>query len=257
MLNAFRYIAVPVAICFASLYSISSRAQAEGPEKFESAKLRAYTKAFAKRFALPDPSIEIESDARLQAIEFSIEKARGKTGFHWCVLKTYLDSDLPIDYPLNGNSGSRNLVELPEHFVFDNNATNQRWLSLSVEDRLHFSRQDRYGRRAAIASWDPDWPKKGYWRGLLYDAFYRELFPGVSYIKFSAPCGAYVAGGETGSVQLWIERVGGKDYGRILKPDPEDFLKLNVPSAFYQAVLRWAKPANEYDRAQIEQRGKR
>ena len=257
MLNVIKYAVVFLAICPVSLSLISFRAHAEDSEKYQSEKVHAYTKVFAKRFALPEPSIEIQPNGGLQAIEFSIEKMRGAEGSYWCVLKTYLDSSLPIAYPLNASSGSRSLIEQPEHFVFDNNAANQRWLSLSGEDRLHFGSQNTFGRRAALASPDLDWPKKGYWGGLLYDAFYRELFAGVSYIKFGAPCGAFVAGEKTGPVQLWIERVGGKDYARIIKPDPEDFLKLDLPLGFYQATVKLAKPANDYNRALIERRSKR
>lgn len=250
-LKAVRYLAVAIAICCVSLSPIPSRAQAEGPEKFENIKVHAYTKALAKRFALPEPSMEIEPNGGLQAIEFSMEKTRGAEGFYWCVLKAYLDSNLPIAYPLNGNSGSRSLVELPEHFVFDNNVANQRWLSLSVEDRLHFGGQNTFGRRAAIVRLG------SYWRDLLYDMFYRELFAGVSYIKFGEPCSTDVAGEGGGSAQLWIERFGGKDYGRIVRADPEDFLKLNLPLSFCRATLKLAKPANDYNRGLIERRNKR
>jgi hypothetical protein len=237
MLKVSGYCSFALRAVLLSLVSILG--QAEDSKKHENEKVHAYTKAFAKRFVLPAPNIELEPNGGLQAIELSIEKTQGSEGSYWCVLKTYLDSSLPIAYPLNGSGGSRNLVELPEHFIFDNNASNQRWLSLSVEDRLHFSSQNTFGRRAALASPDLDWPKKGYWGGLVYDGFYRELFSGVSYIKFGGSCGAFVAGEAAGSVQLWIERVGGADYARIVKPDPQDFLKLNLPSRFYKRRSIW------------------
>jgi len=59
------------------------------------------------------------------------------------------------------------------------------------------------------------------------------------------------------TIQLWIERIGGKDYNRIVFPDPADFLKFDLPPAFYKATLKWAKPADEYNRAITEEMVKR
>ncbi len=242
--------------CLAALVPAeAAHAQAQLVQELETAKLQTYSKEFARRFALPEPKTEMEPAGGLQAIEFTVEKKKGQR-FYWCVLKTYLDSSLPIAYPPGGNSGSRELVEEPEHFIFDNNVENRRWLALGVEDRRHFSAQDSFGRRAALASPNVDWPKFGYWAGLIYDAFYRELFSGVSYIKFGSPCGTYAAGKGQSPPQLWIERIGGKDYTQVVKPDPQDFLKLDVPAAFYEATINWAVAADGYNRKLIERNRK-
>jgi hypothetical protein len=230
----------------------SSSAQAATLQQLslEKAKVVAYSKAFAKRFALPDPSPELELANGVQAIEFSMEMGPKTAPYHLCKLKAYLDSSLPIAYPTDGTSGSRASVELSEHFLFDSNyLDNKRWLALSVEDRLHFSRQNSFRNRAALASPDVKLPTKGYWAGIVFDAFHRNLFPGISYIKFHSECG-FLADGETREIiQLWVERAGGKDYNYVVYPDPSDFLKFDLPPAFYKAAIKWAKPADEYNRA--------
>jgi hypothetical protein len=242
--------------CLAGLLAAEATyAQGQLVQELETVKLQAYSKDFARRFALPEPKVKMEPTSGLQAIEFTVEKQKGQ-GFYWCVLKTYLDSSLPIAYPPGGNSGSRELVEQWEHFIFDNNVENKRWLALGVEDRRHFSAQNSFGRRAALASPNVDWPKSGYWAGLVYDAFYRELFSGVSYVKFGSPCGTYAAGKGHSPPQLWIERVGGKDYTQVVKPDPQDFLKLEMPAAFYEATIKWAVAADGYNRKLIERNRK-
>jgi len=141
----------------------------------EEAKVVAYSKVFAKRFALPDPSLEFELAGGIQAIEFSMEMGPKFAPYYLCKLKVYLDSELAIAYPIDGAAGSRELVEVSEHFIFYNKTgpDNKRWLSLSVEDRIYFSRQNSFRRRAALASPDVKLPDRGYWGGLVYDAFYR------------------------------------------------------------------------------------
>ena len=225
------------------------------PLPLDEAKVSAYSKAFAKRFGLTEGASDFELSGGIQAIQFSMEMGPKFAPYYLCKFKVYLDSSLPIAYPLAGVSGSRDLVQMPEHFIYyDGNIYlgQKRWLSLGAEDRRYFSEQDKFRNRAALASPDVQLPTRGYWAGVVYDSFYQELFPGITYIKFDSNCGSLADGAKSERIQLWIERVGGKDYSRIVYPDSADFLKFDLPIAFYKAVVKWAKPADEYNRAVID-----
>jgi hypothetical protein len=251
-----RSISTVITVCAAFVTTSVALAETSQSEDLEQVHVQAYSKEFAKRFALSDPTPQMELRGALHALEFSIERLK-PSGYYWCVLKAYIDSSLLIDFPVTGRSGARYLVGQREHFMFDNDKENKRWLSLSLDDRRYFSAQDTFGMRAALASADVDWPVRGYWAGLTYDAFYRELFPGITYVKLGTPCGMYAAAKGKSPPQLMLERTGGKDYSRIVKPNPDDFLKLDVPPGFYEATLDAALAANERTRALIERGLKR
>jgi hypothetical protein len=240
--------------------SFQANAQTALPDlpPINEARIATYSKSYATRFALPMPASENELSGGIQAIHFSIERGPDYAPFYGCKLKVYLNSDLPIAYPKNGVSGTRLIVLQPEHFIFDNNVDNKRWLALSVEDRIHFSSQNSFNRLAGLASPGLDVRKhNGFWTGAQYDSFYRDLFPGITYLKLDVGCGLMQWGERYEFVQLWLERSGGKDYTKLVFEDPDDFLKFNIPSAFYKSTLKWAKIADTYNSALIAQRAKR
>jgi len=240
-----------IAGCLALLFSaLGIAADIEGANTART-KVRAYSESFAKRFGLNEPSPEMRLHGDLYAIEFSVERPQG-TRFYWCVLKAYLNSALPIALPTEDRAGSRALVQPNEHFMLENDSDNKRWLSLSLDDRRYFSAHDTFGQRAALASPDVDWPKVGYWVGLTYEAYYRELFPGITYIKLGSSCGTYAAGRGRAAPQLLLERTGGRDYTRIVKPDAGDFLKLEIAPSFYETTLKWAVSADQHNRDLIK-----
>jgi len=221
----------------------------------EHSQALAYSKAFAERFALPEPSPDLELTGGLSAMQVRLEIDSKAYATYRCKLKFYFDNSLPIAYPTDGISSSRAVVTQQEHFIFDGNTNNRRWLALSVQDRLHFSAQDDFGRYAGIASPDLQMPAKGYWAQMDYDAFHRELFPGVGYIRFDSDCHAF-ATAERRDLQLWVKRAGGKDYRRFVTIDPNDFLKFTIPPALFDLTREWARRADAENRAKFKVRKK-
>jgi|SRR5581483_1980376 len=241
-------------VVIAVVSSLASAALGQGAASkslsTERSQALAYSKAFAERFALPEPSPELQLSGGLYGMQLRLEIDPKSLAAYRCKLKVYADNSMAIAYPKDGISASRDTVTLAEHFIFDGNVNNKRWLSLDLADRRHFTNQDDFIRRAAIASPDLDLPKKGYWAELNYDAFYRDLFPGVAYIRFDSDCSAFAKAGNQ-KLQLWIEKAGGKDYRRSVIPDPNDFLKFDIPSAFFQAALDWVRRADEENRSRF------
>jgi hypothetical protein len=238
-------------LCF-QLWLCTSLAQPEEkPRSLEASSLAAYSKAFARRFALPGPSPEVELKEGLEAVEFRVELGQQPGPLFRCKLRVYLPTGSPIAYPKTGVSATRDPLTLPEHFFFNNNQQNKRWTALTVEDRVHFRNQDTFSRSAALASPDLDLPKKGYWADMNYDAYHREIFPGMDYIRLDSNCGPFADIKENREVQLWLKREGGRDYRQVVFPNPGDFLKFPLPAAFLAAAAKWAKPADEKNRAAI------
>lgn len=222
----------------------------------EEPKVVAYSKAFAKRFGLPDPSPDVELTEGMEAVEFRVESGRQRGTLFRCKLRVYLRTGLPIAYPKSGSSATSDPIMLLEHFFFNNNEHNKRWLALSAEDRIHFRNQDTFRRNAALASPDLDLPKKGHWAELNYDAFYRDVLPGIDYVRLDSDCGAFGDIRKNRELQLWLKREGGRDYRHTVIPDPGDFLKFSLSSVFLESAGKWARPASEKNRAAVSKQQK-
>jgi hypothetical protein len=138
-----------------------------------------------------------------------------------------------------------------EHFFFDGSDSNGRWFALSESDRVHFNLQDDFRRNAAIASANLDLPRSGYWGELIYETYYRELFPGLDFIKFDADCGVFADMALAKDLQLWIKREGARDYRYTLIPQRPDFLKFAMPPYFLQSASRLAGPADSKNRESV------
>jgi hypothetical protein len=242
---------IAVLLCLQFWLCASAAQPEEKRPPLEESKVVAYGKAFAKRFGLPEPSPEAEMTEGMEAVEFRVELARRPGTPFRCKLRIYLRAGLPIAFPKEGGSATRDPLTLPEHFLFDRNENNKRWQALTPEDRIHFRNEDTFGRSAALASPDLDLPKKGYWADLSYDAFYRGVFPGIDYIRLDSDCGAFADIKNNREVQLWLKREGGRDYRYAVIPDPKDFLKFSISSAFLASAGKWARPADEKNRAAL------
>lgn len=259
--SARRYLVLTVAV----LTLAATGAQAAEPAKsaalpIESMRATAYTKAFAKRFALPDPSTGTEPEGGLQAIEFRVESAPPHSFGYNCKLNLYFDASLPIAYPEEGVAGARRLYIQPTHFFLWPDPENKRWLSLSEKDRLYFSEKaGRYNRRAFLATPDYRWTpggdaskRVGWASGMFYEEYHRNIFPGLAYVKIDMACPAYSSMDSLKVVQIWLEREGGRDYRKQLREEPEDFLKFTIPQSFYRKMLGWLKETAHYNRTIVE-----
>lgn len=226
------------------------------PLPIDQMRATVYTKAFAKRFTLPDPEPGSEPEGGMQAMEFAVESSNNAP-YYYCKLYLYLDNKLPVAYP----EGDTGVAHLPSRrtrlMTFD---AKTRWLGLSEKDRIHFNeRQGRYNAMTWLAT--PDYPgyfeekpKKPYAAvGMFYDEYHRDLFPGLAYLKIDMGCPAYSWVDKVDVIQIWLKREGGKDYRKQLQKDPADFLKFTLPSSFYRQIAQWTKQIAAYNRPLIEE----
>lgn len=192
-------------------------------------------------------------------MEFAVEDAkakypRKKFATYQCVLKLYLDSQLPIAYPEGGVAGGDHMLMQPSHFFMWPNPENKRWLSLSEKDRLHFNERDgRYTRMTWLATPDYEWQKRGAATGMFYEEYHRDLFPGLAYLKIRTGCPAYSWIDKVDTVQIWMKREGAKDYRKQLRTDPDDFLKATIPKSFYHQIIPWIKQASAFNQQLIDE----
>lgn len=259
MINTIRAFTFLLLICGISASTVADDAKQPAPLPIDEMRATTYTKAFAKRFGLPDPQPDTEPEGGVQAMEFGVEDAKEKYphkrfATYQCILKLYVDSGLPIAYPEEGVAGTQRLLIRPSHFFLWPNPDNKRWLSVSEKDRQHFGeRAGRYTNHVWLAT--PDYPgyfeerpKKPYAAvGMFYDEYHRDLFPGLAYLKIDMACPAYSWVDKVDVVQVWLKREGAKDYRKQLRKDPQDFLKFTLPVAFYKQISRWTKQAAAYN----------
>ncbi|HWQ38264.1 MAG TPA: hypothetical protein VNM24_06555 [Burkholderiales bacterium] len=219
------------------------------PLPVEQMRAVAYTKEFARRFRLPEPTPGSEPSGGLQAIEFFVEKGPPwASEFYYCIFKLYVDSNLPIAFPQPGTAGSKWLLVYAKHFFLWPDPDNRRWLSFSEADRKHHAdRQSAYDRLAAIATPDFEFLARGAYEDIGFDEYYRELFPGLSYVQLSTGCFSERKLSRRPEWQLWLKKEGGRDYRRQLRIHPEDFLKFTIPRQLLARVVEFSAQADRYN----------
>ncbi len=240
-------------------FSIAPAAGADKPGPsaslpIEQMRAVAYTKDFAQRFALPAPEPGTEPSGGIQAMEFAVE-SNPNAPYYYCKLYLYLDNTLPIAYP-EGETGIQYLPSRRTQLMtFD---AQTRWLRLSEKDRRHFSeRKSRYWERARWATPDYRYQEQGASTSIFFEEYHRELFPDISYIKLDTTCLAYSWVEKAPSIQLWIERQGGKDYTLVTRVESGDFHKFSVPNHLWGQIRSWMKAAAGYNSVLTEQNNKR
>lgn len=236
----------------------AKESQAPALLPIEQMRAVAYTKEFAKRFALPDPEPGTEPSGGIQAMEFAVEPGAKHSFGYNCKLKLYVDSGLSIAYPEEGIAGAESMLIQSIHFFLWPDPDNKRWLRLSKKDRRHFSdRKSRYWERARWATPGYRYQEQGASMSIFFEEYHRELFPDISYIKLDTTCPAYSWVEKVSSIQLWIERQGGKDYTLVTRVESDDFHKFSVPNHLWIQIRPWMKAAAEYNKVLIEQNNKR
>lgn len=228
------------------------------PLPIEEMRAAVYTKAFAKRFALPEPEPGTEPEGGIEAMEFAVEPSNNAP-YYYCKLYVYLDNKLPVAYP----EGETGLAHLPSRrtqlMTFD---AQKRWLALSEKDRWHFNeRKGRYNRMTMLAS--PAYDHAEYLKNppaepygavdMFYEEYHRDLFPGLAYLKIDMGCPAYSWVDKIETAQIWLKREGAKDYRKHLRMERQDFLKFSLPKDFYRQIIRWVKQTAAYNRPLLEE----
>lgn len=255
-----------VGLCAAWLWlpEMSGAAEMKLPDPLPIETMRAavYTKAFAKRFALPDPEPGTEPTGAIQGLEFQIRPTRGMAGYS-CYLTLFLDNTLPIAWPEEARASVSGIPTQETQLL--HNMPRERFLAMSIADRKYSSaRVSLYGRKARIATPDHEYQKRGGSYDVTYREYDREFYPGVAYAKLEIDCGLsgtefekYLAYALAPHVEVWLLKVGGQDYryaGGLMR---DDFIRLPLPRNFIERVLPWIKAGAGYNKIEFEDRIRR
>ncbi len=92
---------------------------------------------------------------------------------------------------------------------------------------------------------------------MYYEEYHRELFPRVAYTKLDMACVTAQWGERYPSVQVWLKKVGAKDYRYQTRIDSDDFLKFPVPDSFFKKILGWIKTVAQHNQTLIDKTKKR
>lgn len=214
----------------------------------EKVSVSAYTKAFAKRFGLPEPHQEFELKFDLQAIEFSLEKSEFAP-LYFGVFKLYLPQSLSIAYPEESVAGEKDMLIRGTHFFGGTHDSTEQWLRWPVNDRIHFnSRQGKYNRKAYFASINYIPGKSGLVLDLSYAEYHQDLIPGISYVKLYTSTSMFPDSNRKGPFSIWLEKKGGPDYEKLRQIDPNDFLKFELPEQFFKQASQAIKMTESKNR---------
>lgn len=243
LLISFQPLAVVLFLSLAFTSKTLGQSEGSQPQPFSGRdSVVAYSKDFAKRFALPEPEPGMELSGPLQALEFRVEPSRYSAvpGANLCLLSVYVDASVPLHFPTEGPSGSETVGLAQRHFFVHPNKGREHWLRLALEDRRHFgSIQSRYNNNAAVATMDFSWsPQRGSLESVEHREFHRELFPSLAYVQLNLGCPFPRWLGVPRQIHLWLKRLGGKDYSRIVRMDPVDFEKFDIPALFVEKMSR-------------------
>lgn len=253
-----------VGLCMAWLPAMSGAAETKRPEPLPIETMRAavYTKAFAKRFALPDPEPGTEPTGVIQGMEFHIRPHRVMARYS-CDLILYLDNTLPIAWPEDARASVSGIPT--QDTLLMSNVPRERFLKLSVEDRRHsFKRETLWNMRARIVTPDFEYPKRGGAFDVTYREYNREFFPGMAFVKLDIGCSftgrqleKFLA--HSPSIELWLLKTGGRNYTDIGVEgvDRSDFVRLALPRTFLERVLPWINAGEDYNMAVFEDEARR
>lgn len=238
--------------------SVAAETRLPDPLPIETIKAAVYTKAFAKRFVLPDPEPGTEPTGAIQGMEFSMEEIPPGGVYarplYACHLILYLDNTLPIAWPEEGRAGARKIMS--RHPQLFSHMSRERFLKLSENDRRHSgSRGTFYNMRARIVTPDYEYQKRGGSFDATYLEYDREFYPGVAYVKLDIGCNLtgrqlekYLA--YASYPELWLLKTGGRNYTdiNVQGVDRNDFIHLPLPRNFFVRILPWIKAGADFNR---------
>lgn len=232
---------------FVSAYTFSAECKSGDLElPLQEMRIVAYTKAFAERFGLPSPAPGTEPRGGLEAIEFAIEKGPQWAPRYFLNFYLYLDNSLPIKFPEEGVSGEKYILNSATHFF---GRSQERWLKWPVKDRLYFSsRQGTYNRKANLATNNYIPGKQGAISDLYFVEFYRELLPGLAYIKLDSSPFTEILNQKKGDFDIWLQKEMEADYRSKTNIEINDFLKFHIPDLVFHKIKDWgmkARAAND------------
>ncbi|MBW7900128.1 MAG: hypothetical protein H3C26_01505 [Rhodocyclaceae bacterium] len=232
------WLLLSVAMCLGSAFAAAPEETIPpAPIPLENMRVLAYSKEMAQRFGLPAPREGWETQPPLHAVEYRAEPPLPWAKVHGCAYKLYLDSQLPLAFGDSGPAGDFRLYVSAQHFFaqdWDNPSSRDAKIALS-------EKVGGFGRLALVATLDyaPDTRGASTDVGVSQAEYVRELLPGLTYLKLRGSCGMMSWEKRVDTVQLWLKKANSKDYRKRLVPDPDDFIKLPLPSALYRKALSW------------------
>lgn len=240
---------------------------AASPAQLPVDQMRAatYTKAFAKRFVLPDPVPGTEPMDGVQAIEYGMWLAKGKGQIddigelrtYDCELSIYFDNTLPIAWPEEARASTSTIpspsTRPPLLFTW----TRERFLKVSAQDRKKMDeRWTRYLNLAQLVVTDAAYDKTGSMTSADWVEYDREAFADLAYAKLSIGCSMTdrvieSALRQKGRVSLWLKHTKASGYIKTDNPRPDEVVKLRLPQEFIERVLPWIKAGATYNAQSI------
>jgi len=214
--------------------SFSVSADSDEEYDFSQERASVYSIDFSERFVLPNENRTEQLDEAINAIHFSVEKNPHKSRNKYsCALKFYINSQMPIAYPVEGDVGSESVVMTKEHFIFDDVARGKKFKELDADDSRQFLRSNTYrlmaflhaGRRIS---------------SLSMSSFKKNIFTGINYLKYDVSCYG-LSSSKVKDVVIWIKKDDAKDNSRRVRQDPDDFIHITLPEKFVNKIKVIAK----------------
>lgn len=221
------------------------------PLPLETMRAAIYTKAFAQRFALPDPEPGSEPAGVIQGMEFQVVPHRVMAGYN-CDLILYLDNTLPIAWPEESRASVQAIPT--QTTMLMGKVPRERFLRMSVEDRMYsFERSSRYGRLVRLSTPDYQHFKQGGSLDVTIREYDRAFFPGLAYVKLDIGCSMtgtqlerFLQYGK--GIELWFRKSEGKDYRQYMVTDAADFIRVPLPLPFLERISPWMKAGEGFNR---------
>lgn len=206
------------------------------PLPLDDLKVVRYSPEFAERIGMSSENAEEHMPSGLLAIEFSVERyATPSADFYTCHLKVYLDSSLDVWFPGETIVGNSAIVGARHFFQ----STRERSMALNEEDRSAIDSKLRaFQRKAYWVTADYTPMEKGARTDLAYHNHYQELMAGVDYASLIIDCSVHrlYQDFQSRPVQVWIEKIGGRDYSQLTDVRQEDFLTFDLPLSFVSDI---------------------
>ncbi|KAF0190860.1 MAG: hypothetical protein FD165_2321 [Gammaproteobacteria bacterium] len=205
-----------------------------------------YSKAFAKRFNLPEMEEEgLPPDIQAMELRLVWRDLGNDSSFYDCELHAYVNNQLKIFYP-EGDVGSIETLRMgePAHPTKMSN----------MEDRDYFhEKSSAYGLKAVFSSVSK---RNSLGGGIDYLYYRKYLLSDLAYLTFTLHgCSAFGAPDEY-KYSLWIEKEGGRDYRHWTKLDPAEFFQFEIPKPLVQRFYPHAKKAEEKSGDRIDAENK-
>ena len=130
------------------------------------------------------------------------------------------------------------------------------WLKWPQKDRLHFNNmQERYHRKANLATMSYSPGKNGSISDLYYREFHKNILPNLSYIKLDCSLPSSFINTHMNNIGIWLQKEGQTDYRSRVNIESGDFLKFPISDTIFKKVREFSLQArNANDKIDVVNR---